>query len=111
MVRLRFGHDGCLMVLHTVMGLPGWSTMAKNYDDVKNVFQNYNVPMACNFQWVFYKGKSADDILVRLYINEKVQAMPFEAVGDCYYKWNEVRDGYREIMKAGFERLAVANNN
>ena len=111
MVRLRFGHDGCLMVLHTVMGLPGWSTMAKNYDDVKNVFQNYNVPMACNFQWVFYKGKSADDMLVRLYINEKVQAMPFEPVGDCYYKWNEVRDGYREIMKAGFERLNAANNN
>lgn len=111
MVRLRFGHDGCLMVLYTVMGLPGWSTQAKDYNEVKDLFQNYNVPMAANIQWVFYKGKSADDILVRLYINEKVQAMPFEPVGDCYYKWSDIKTGYNDVIRVGKERIAAANNN
>ena len=109
MVRLRFGHDGCMMVLYTVMGLPGWSKQAQNYSEVKEVFQNYNVPMAANIQWVFYRGKNADDILVRLYINERVQAMPFEPVGDCYYRWEEVRNGYNEVIRAGKERLDAVN--
>lgn len=106
MVRLRFGHDGCMMVLYTVMGLPGWSDPAKDYADIKNVWHNYDVPMASNVQMVFYKGRQPDDILVRLYINEKVQAMPFEPVGDCFYRWEDVRSGYEKAIAAGKERLS-----
>ena len=106
MVRLRFGHDGCMMVLYAVMGLPGWSDPAKDYSDVKNVWQNYNVPMASNVQMVFYRGSQPDDILVRLYINEKVQAMPYEEVGEDFYRWNDVLVGYQEVIKAGKERLS-----
>lgn len=107
MVRLRFGHDGCMMVLYAVMGLPGWSDPAKDYSDVKNVWQNYNVPMASNVQMVFYRGSQPDDILVRLYINEKVQAMPFEEVGEGFYRWNDVLSGYTDVINAGKERLAA----
>ena len=109
MARLRFGHDGCMMVLYAVMGLPGWSDTAKDYSDVKNVWHNYDVPMAANVQMVFYKGRQADDILVRLYINEKIQAMPFEPVGDGLYKWDDVRDGYKEVIRIGKERLSSWN--
>ena len=106
MVRLRFGHDGCMMVLYTVMGLPGWSDPAKDYSDIKNVWHNYNVPMASNVQMVFYRGRQPDDILVRLYINEKVQAMPFEPVGDCFYRWGDVLAGYTDVIKNGKEKLS-----
>ncbi len=107
MARLRFGHDGCMMVLYTVMGLPGWSEQAKDYADVKNVWQNYNVPMCSNVQMVFYRGSKKDDVLVRLYINEKVQAMPFEPVGDCFYKWEDVKTGYAAVIEAGKQKLAT----
>jgi hypothetical protein len=31
--------------------------------------------------------------------------MPFEPVGDCFYRWEDVFAGYTDVIKAGKEKL------
>lgn len=92
-VRLRFGHDGCLMGLYTLMGLDGWTGRAKDFPDVKNVFQSWRIPMAANMQLVLYRGDS-DDVLVALYLNEQLCPLPLEPVSGCFYKWSDFKKKY-----------------
>lgn len=94
-VNLRFGHDGCLMALYTLMGLDGWNVKAKDYADVKNVFQSWRIPMAANMQLVLYRNRGSD-VLVALYLNEEICPLPLKPVSGCFYKWSDFKEKYEE---------------
>ena len=94
-VALRFGHDGCLMGLYSMMGLEGWNVKAKDFSDVKNVFQSWRIPMAANMQLVLWNSASAEP-LVSLYLNESICPLPLEPVGTCFYKWSDFKSKYEK---------------
>ena len=76
-VRLRFGHDGCIMALLTLMRIDGWTTPVTDPAKIKDVWQVHRIPMASNMQFVFYRNKkNPDDVLVRVLLNEKELRLP-----------------------------------
>ena len=69
---LRFGHDGCIMALLTLMGAEGWDSVATTPDETARAWDISRIPMASNLQWIFYRPVSGDGaILVRLLLNEE----------------------------------------
>lgn len=92
-VALRFGHDGCLMGLYTLMGLEGWNVKAKDFADVRNVFQSWRIPMAANMQLVLWESSSSEP-LVSLYLNEVICPLPLEPVSGCFYRWSDFKNRY-----------------
>ena len=69
---LRFGHDGCIMALLTLMGAEEWSSVATTPDETARAWDISRIPMASNLQWIFYRPVSGDGaILVRLLLNEE----------------------------------------
>lgn len=94
---LRFGHDGILVSIITLMELGGYGEEINTLQELeKSDWKDYDIiPMAGNVQLVFYRTEDKpDDILVKAMVNEKEVTMPGEAVTGPYYKWNELRDYY-----------------
>ena len=57
------------------------------------VWRNYKIfPMACNIQFVFYRKKGSDDILVKVLLNEQEMKLPVESTLAPYYHWKDVKD-------------------
>ena len=55
--------------------------------------------MAANIQLVFYRKKASDDVLVKFLYNEREVRIPVESDLAPYYRWNDVRDFYRNVME------------
>lgn len=91
-VRLRFGHDSVLLTVLSTLGVNGMGRMPSSAEDIKNVWQNFNVPMGATFYMVFYKSTKGDgDILFKAVLNGKEATMPFTAVSGPYYKWEDLK--------------------
>jgi hypothetical protein len=102
--RLRFGHDITIMNMMALLDINGWSESVSDPELVKDVWQDYRVPMASNLQLIFYrKGKNSDDIIVRLMYNEKNVVLPIDSDISPYYSWQSFRNYC-------LERIAVARN-
>lgn len=103
-VTLRFGHDGNIMGLLNTMRIPGWCEEVNSYEDIEKVWQDYNIPMGCNLQWIFYRNKSGD-VLVKMLLNEEEIAFPAAIDSDMapYYRWEDVRTFYRELIPQMYE--------
>lgn len=102
---LRFGHDGILVSIITLMRLGGYGDEINSLEELENsAWRDYDIiPMAGNLQLVFYRpvGKdnlSADDILVKAMINEKEVTMPGVPVVGPYYNWGKLRNFYLSLM-------------
>ena len=99
-VRLRFGHDGCIMALLTLMRIDGWTTPVTDPAKIKDVWQVHRIPMASNMQFVFYRNKkNPDDVLVRVLLNEKELRLPLPGDRAPYYRWEDFRDFYAGIVR------------
>ena len=72
-----------------------WNVKAKDFSDVKNVFQSWRIPMAANMQLVLWNSASAEP-LVSLYLNESICPLPLEPVGTCFYKWSDFKSKYEK---------------
>ncbi len=94
-LRLRFGHDSTLMPLLSLMDVNGMGAAIEDPYEVEKYWQNYNVPMACNFQLVFFKSKKNPDILVQVLLNgfEATLPLPMAAPGS-FYRWEDVKAYY-----------------
>ena len=103
-VDLRFGHDGNIMGLLNTMRIPGWCEEVNNYEDIEKVWHDYDIPMGCNLQWIFYRNK-AGEVLVKMMLNEEEIAFPKQIDGSMapYYRWEDVRKFYRELIPQMYE--------
>lgn len=108
---LRYGHDGILLNALVLMELGDYGKEINDLEQLDSLgWRDYDIiPMAGNFQLVFYrpdskKGAKESDVLVKAMINEREVALPGEPVSGPYYRWSDVRkywldklDGWREI--------------
>lgn len=96
---LRFGHDGNLMAILNLLRFEGCATVTTDSDRIADVWQSYRVsPMAANIQFIFFRNKNSDDVLVKILHNEREVRIPLESDLAPYYRWEAVRKFYREVL-------------
>ncbi|WP_295911206.1 histidine-type phosphatase [uncultured Alistipes sp.] len=94
---LRFGHDGNLMPLVSLMRFGGCTAQVTDSDRIADAWQDYRIsPMAANIQLIFYRKKGADDILVRMLHNEQEVRIPLASDTAPYYRWSDLKAYYLE---------------
>lgn len=98
-VNLRFGHDTALMPLTTLMGLSGCDAKVMNLDTLRYVWNDYKIiPMAGNVQFIFYRSKKNDDVLVRVMLNERDVTFPIESDVAPYYEWGKMKKYFNDVL-------------
>lgn len=112
-VRLRFGHDTVVGPLMGLLGANGWEILGPDVSCWDYHFQNWNIPMASNAQFIFYRNKKdPDDVLVRVMYNEKDCTLPLPDQSLApYYRWADFKDYYRPICDKAKETVARVNEN
>lgn len=108
-VRLRFGHDTVVAPLAALLGLPGWEELGPDARNWKYHFQSWNIPMATNIQFIFYRNKkSPQDVLVRVMYNEKDQVLPLPDQSIApYYKWSDFKAYYKPVCENAAESVSI----
>ncbi len=104
--RLRYGHDGILLNIISLMELGGYGQRIDSLEQLDSLgWHDHDIiPMGGNLQLVFYRkpyGKS-EDVLVKAMINEREVTMPGKPVSGPYYRWDEVKKYYLDKL-ADFE--------
>ena len=99
-LRMRFSHDTALAPLISYLGVNGMDAMISNPYDVEKVWRSYDIPMACNFQMVFFRNRKAPaEILVQALLNGFCATLPLPEVAPGFYRWSD--------FKAQFDKLAL----
>lgn len=93
-VRLRFGHDVDIMALLVMLEAEGWTGVTTDIHEIKNVWQNWRVPMAANLQFIFWRHPRKADILLQVLLNEEPINLPLEPVAGSFYSWKEFEEYY-----------------
>jgi hypothetical protein len=97
-VRLRFGHDYGIIPLLALMQAGDWGKTVDNPLEVKDFWRNYDVPMASNVQFIFYRNRTGN-ILVKIMLNEKDMYLPIKSVSGPFYSWDAFRKHCMERVK------------
>lgn len=93
---LRFGHEVVVMPLACLLELDNYGKTYYDFENLDAQWRNYKVfPMASNIQWIFYKKKGSDDILVKIMLNEHETRLPVASDVAPYYHWKDVEAYYR----------------
>ena len=91
-LRLRFAHDSTLMPFLSLLGVNGMNEVVENPYEVENYWRNYDVPMACNLQLIFFKSKKNPEILFQILLNGKETTLPLEmAAPGSFYRWEDFK--------------------
>lgn len=99
-MRLRFSHDTALMPLLSYLGVNGMDAVVADPREVEYYWQNYNIPMGCNLQLVFFrKRKNPDDILIQVLLNGFQATLPLPEAAPGFYRWAD--------FKARFDHLEI----
>jgi hypothetical protein len=99
-LRMRFSHDTALAPLISYLGVNGMDAMIEDPYEVEKVWRSYDIPMACNFQLVFFRCRKApDEILVQALLNGFCATLPLPEVAPGFYRWSD--------FKAKFGHLAI----
>lgn len=96
-VRLRFGHDVDIMALLVMLEAEGWTGATGCLHEVKNVWQNWRIPMAANLQFVFFRHPRKEEILLQVLLNEESVTLPIESVTGHFYSWKEFETYYKNL--------------
>ena len=88
---LRFGHDFVLNGFIRYINLDGRDRTPAFGGDVKLSFQDYDVPMACNIQFVLYRGESGDVLFKVMYNGREATLPQLTAVQGPYYRWSDFK--------------------
>lgn len=109
---LRFGHDGNITHLLTLMQLENCAGVTSNPNQVKEVWNDFYVsPMAANLQLIFFRNeKNPDDILVKILHNEKETSVPVPTTKAPFYKWNDLRSYFKTMIERPFAETINARN-
>ena len=97
-VTLRFGHDGVFMGLFNSMRLKNWSEKAPSMERIEEKWHSFDIPMACNLQWIFYRNPKTGDVLVKKLLNEEELDFPLESDEKNYYNWKDFKALYDKIL-------------
>ena len=101
---LRFGHEVCVMPLVCLLNLNHYGDPVDDLEDLDDRgWNNYQIfPMACNVQFIFYKPKkqapNADNVLVKVLLNEDEATLPVGTDQAPYYHWKDVRSYYMKQL-------------
>lgn len=96
---LRFGHDTALLPLTALLAVSGCGDQIRDLDSLLHYWNEYRIiPMAANIQFIFYKSKKNPDVLVKVMLNEREVNLPIKSDMAPFYKWEEVKKYYEDIM-------------
>ena len=101
---LRFGHETCVLPLACLMELDSVNYSCENLDELHEHWQDYNtIPKACNIQMIFYRpigtqGNKAEDILVKVLLNEHEAILLVTPVQGPYYRWSDLKNYYEQKL-------------
>lgn len=94
---LRFGHEVCVLPFACLLELGSCNYQTSDPEQVADHWRNYRIfPMASNVQWVFYRKKGNNDILVKMLLNEEEMTLPLKSNLAPYYHWKDVENYYRK---------------
>ena len=103
-VTLRFGHETCVLPLACLLELGDCAYQTTDMENLADVWRNYRIfPKACNIQFVFYRKKGNDDVLVKVLLNEQEMKLPVESELAPYCHWKDVESYYRNKL-ANFKK-------
>lgn len=93
---LRFGHDGILLNLVTLMEIGNYGNRIDSLEALETEdWHDYDIiPMGGNLQIVFYKSSDDKSVLVKALLNEREISLPGEPVVGPYYDWGVLRNYY-----------------
>lgn len=97
---LRYGHDGILINLITLLDINGLGRVFNTIGEAENAgLRSYElIPMAGNLQLVFYRNNDGD-VLVKALLNEREATLPGTPVAGPYYDWKKLRAHYlRDVL-------------
>lgn len=112
-VRLRFGHDGCIMALLAMLKLEGWNAELEDPSRAWKVWDVSRIPMAANLQIVLFgKGGRAagNDPIFFVLLNEEPLELPLEDLGGHFYRWSDFVDYCSPILdeaRAALEQTII----
>lgn len=99
-VTLRFGHDGNIIPLCSIMRLKGCDSNESDLFKVEEQWRNYYVsPMAANVQLILYRHAKTGDVIVKLLHNERETTIPVQTDMAPYYHWQDVRQFFVSQMQ------------
>ena len=108
-INLNFGHDGTVTCLLVNLDADNWGKTADRPEDVLNIWQNWNIPMGANIQFVFYRNPSGE-IILKAMLNEKDMKLPLEEYAPGFYRWDDFRTYYNAHCQSVFEMLDRTEN-
>lgn len=101
---LRFGHDTGILPLVGLIGIDGMSVRYDSDGSWEHWTTYDRIPMASNFQMIFYRSRKGD-VLVKMLYNEQETVIPSLApLQGPYYSWPDLRaylvSKYNDIDKS-----------
>lgn len=102
---LRYGHDGILVNMVTLMEIDDYGKEINNLEDLEATgWHDFDIiPKAGNLQLVFYRRPGStdpDDVLVKVLLNETERRLPIATDMAPYYRWKDVRKYYLDKLAA-----------
>lgn len=97
---LRFGHDGNVIPLTSLMQLEGCTARIDRPEDFFIGWCDWKVsPMAANIQLIFFRNPKSDKVLVKILHNEKETRIPVDTDIWPYYDWQDVKAFFKSQIK------------
>ena len=93
---LRFSHDIAVLPLVSYMKVDNFGAVVNDPGDVKNWWRCDFMPMAANFQMIFYRSKHDPEILVKVLFNGHEASLPIPQVAPSFYSWTAIKDYYKD---------------
>lgn len=92
---LRFGHDIVVTSELIYLNINGLGRLPECEEQVRDCIQTWNVPMASNLQFVFYRSRRSPDILFKLLLNgSEASLSDLEPLQWPYYRWDDFKKRY-----------------
>lgn len=96
----RFAHDGNIIPLAMLLHLEGCYNSVSDPAVFYKAWCDFKVaPMAGNIQIVFFREKKTGDVIVKFLLHEKeILVPPVKSDIKPYYKWNDVKAYYEQLL-------------
>lgn len=102
---MRFGHEVIVLPFTALLELDDFGKEINDLEEVAGQWRNHDVfPMGCNIQMIFYRPENerpnADNVLVKVLLNEKECRLPVATDNAPYYSWSLLRQYYLDKLAA-----------